>query len=270
MTYNVNMSVELCTCHIGSTGGPCKHQYIVMRHFNMKAWNFVPVQDAEMRMFLYTLGTGANDVDSQWFQPLHREPSSDLPTPSVSGVPHSMEVGDSEVSENEVEAPSAQMDEDESIDDKKEEAEQLAQQIGACFESLKQKLLSNPSYFAKPAKTFLTTFTNICTDSAMVSALSSFGKYTGVSKAAGFSNGVRGLSAIKRIGVQPTALARRKRAFGGKKQATLGCPPKEVKSSGKGKDLALSLLPKRKPKAPHNLAQCVDRNVQLGKNHSAK
>ena len=79
--------------------------------------------------------------------------------------------------------------------------------------------------------------------------------------------------ASKHIGVQPTALARRKMALGGKRQLTLGRPPKAISTDHtkeRGTNFSGQVMPKRKPKAPHNLKKCVKENMQLGKNHSAK
>ena len=57
--YDVNTLIGCCSCHVGKTGGPCKHQAAVIKHFDVSSTNFVPVNDRKMRLLLYKIATGS-------------------------------------------------------------------------------------------------------------------------------------------------------------------------------------------------------------------
>lgn len=66
--YVVDMSVGRCTCPKGNTGGPCKHQAAVVQNFNRHSWNFLPVNDPDMRKLFYFVATGDKTAPSDWFK----------------------------------------------------------------------------------------------------------------------------------------------------------------------------------------------------------
>ncbi|XP_071959838.1 uncharacterized protein [Antedon mediterranea] len=68
--YNVNMDIGICTCPIGRTGAPCKHQAAIMHKYSIESSNFLPVQSVDMRKLFYTIATGGDAIDDHWFQPL--------------------------------------------------------------------------------------------------------------------------------------------------------------------------------------------------------
>ncbi|ELT96289.1 hypothetical protein CAPTEDRAFT_185530 [Capitella teleta] len=80
-SYSVDMAVGLCSCHVGSTGGPCKHQYAILCKHKLTSWNFVPINSPSMRQFLYQLAVGPNNMPAEWFRSLHvdREAERHLP-----------------------------------------------------------------------------------------------------------------------------------------------------------------------------------------------
>ncbi|XP_034049739.1 uncharacterized protein si:dkey-75a21.2 [Thalassophryne amazonica] len=93
--------------------------------------------------------------------------------------------------------------------------------------SLMSKVENDPATFLPAIKTFLTSSQKLKTDSALISALHTFGKYSGAASAIS-SNGKTRLSGLKRIGVQPTAVAHRKKAaLGGRKCLSNGRPTEE-------------------------------------------
>src|ERR1043165_8340786 len=73
ITYTVDMHLGSCTCHQGKTGGPCKHQYAVMRAFRDRCDNFLPVNDPTTRQLLYAIATGNSSLPIDWFQSLAAE-----------------------------------------------------------------------------------------------------------------------------------------------------------------------------------------------------
>ncbi|XP_022109708.1 uncharacterized protein LOC110989545 [Acanthaster planci] len=64
-TYRVDMTVGLCTCRVGSTGGPCCHQKAVLTGFYIPSWNFIPVKDEAMRELLFQIGGTMEEEKTQ-------------------------------------------------------------------------------------------------------------------------------------------------------------------------------------------------------------
>lgn len=76
---------------------------------------------------------------------------------------------------------------------------------------------------------------------------------------------------LKRIGVQPTAISRRKTGLGGRKHTYLGRPLKSsfAPKHGYTRNLCMRhVMPRRK--TPHGLSSAVESNQALGRTHSAK
>ncbi len=55
LIYTVNSNLGVCTCPVGMSGAPCKHQGAVAIKFNIVNFNFLPSLTPEIRM-LYALG----------------------------------------------------------------------------------------------------------------------------------------------------------------------------------------------------------------------
>ena len=119
------------------------------------------------------------------------------------------------------------------------------------------------------------------TDQNLASAMCMFGRYCGINlarrklqkvkKASSLANRTAGPS----IGVQPTAISRRKLKLGGRKRLGSGRPTKQslVTEHGysKGSKSSGSRLPKKvRSAAPHSLGYAVTMSQSLGKTHSAK
>ena len=45
VVYRVDMSLGFCSCPVGSTGGPCKHQAGIIQKHGAESWNFIPEND---------------------------------------------------------------------------------------------------------------------------------------------------------------------------------------------------------------------------------
>nr|XP_054753694.1 uncharacterized protein LOC129259428 [Lytechinus pictus] len=83
------MAVGVCSCHEGITGGACKHQGAIVRHFKVASNNFLPTSASE-RILLLRIATGRDDsVPSGWLDPLHSsEPmAEDAPPPQLNDTP---------------------------------------------------------------------------------------------------------------------------------------------------------------------------------------
>ncbi|XP_071511719.1 uncharacterized protein [Diadema antillarum] len=86
--YTVDMAVGVCSCHEGVTGGACKHQEAIVRHFDVASSNFLPTSATE-RTLLLQIATGCDDnVPSGWLDPLQTSESmaEDGPEPEQHGT----------------------------------------------------------------------------------------------------------------------------------------------------------------------------------------
>ncbi|XP_033641438.1 uncharacterized protein LOC117301526 [Asterias rubens] len=72
--FRVDMTVGLCTCKVGSSGGPCCHQKAILTGFYIPSWNFIPVNDDAMSKLLFEI-SGALAEDSNSRRKRHREES---------------------------------------------------------------------------------------------------------------------------------------------------------------------------------------------------
>lgn len=57
-SYSVDTLAGCCSCKLGKTGGPCKHQAAVVKFYNTSTLNFVPIHSPELRMLLFKIATG--------------------------------------------------------------------------------------------------------------------------------------------------------------------------------------------------------------------
>lgn len=135
----------------------------------------------------------------------------------------------------------------------------LEERLTEMFVVLKRKLREDPS-FRTPMTSFISSFEKIKTDSSLCSALSTFNKGP-VAKTRQHQRPKGYLQTRAQIGVQPTAVARRKSALGGRRALITGRPTKasmrEHPYNKTGK----------KKSAPHCLAHCVEAIMSLGGTH---
>ncbi|KAJ8896585.1 hypothetical protein PR048_001929 [Dryococelus australis] len=74
-TYFVDFALETCTCPVGREGSSCKHQYAVVKKFNLISESFVPLTDNAAKKSLYFIATGIPNVSDSVFDvlPLKQE-----------------------------------------------------------------------------------------------------------------------------------------------------------------------------------------------------
>ena len=56
--YTVNSGIGTCTCPIGMTGAPCKHQGAVSVKFHLSTFNFIPSLNSDHRMVYAYIALG--------------------------------------------------------------------------------------------------------------------------------------------------------------------------------------------------------------------
>lgn len=171
---------------------------------------------------------------------------------------------------------------DASAGDDFEDGEELSllasevEELDALMSRIRQGIKDSSSSFVPACRRMLSNARiYAATDTGLLSALHTFGKYSGLPSVRGKST----LTAHRRrgvqIGVQPTAVGRRKRTLSGKRKLSAGRPV-GVASRRPSEPLAthdytpMGSLPLRKPKAPHSLQQCVYKNTGLGGRKQAK
>ena len=259
--YDVDMGLGVCSCTKGWNGGGCKHQAAIVFHHGVASINFLPVSQHEQNHYHF-LATGKT-LHNDWFAPLKSSTVTSSSQPQdVSSA--SETVVDMNISMDVV-APATEpvsMDycEEESLDDLFRKVDNIATCIKDC-------LRTDRKYFEPSVQKYVASFHKLNSHSQIISALSSFGKYSGVSTEG------KVIASSKRIGIQPTAIARRKHRLRGKKVVRAGRPTKKFlstlqKQASSSPQILRAVLPKKK--APHNLSVCVMNNQSLGKTHSAK
>lgn len=146
--------------------------------------------------------------------------------------------------------------------------------LDAFVERVKAAYEDDPAALRPALLSFCRQGESITTASAMQTALHCFGKYSGAAVALSAKR-KKSLVGLKRIGVQPTALARRKMAVGGRRRTHLGRPAKSDRSLEHGycsqrKETGLSRQVWPKRSAPHSMASVVSNLEPLGRTHSNK
>ena len=147
------------------------------------------------------------------------------------------------------------------------------------FEDIKYKLQTNPEVFSSPVQAMLSGYKKLRGNNSLVSAMSMFGRYCGINLAKRGTTTKRKAAGLvptsgPSIGVQPTAIARRRVKLGGRRRMTRGRPTKEAAIVEHGYargSQSQSGLPKRvRVAAPHSLSHATTMCQSLGKTHSAK
>lgn len=253
--YIVDICSSNCSCPIGLNGGACKHQFAVVKQQNLSSLQFLPVTKEEKLLFHFIATGDKANVPSNWYADLTAESNSegslwpisshsDVQTPICYELPTAAAIDYSDVI---LESETA---------------------LKSFYESVLAKVRQQPDQFCRAVMTGVSNYERCVTDAARVSALTTLGNYGG------------GGLATKRsrksysINVQPTAIARRVKKIGGRKNIITGRPPKSSFTAEHGYNkykVNSQLMPKRRClPAPHNLANCVGNNASLGATHSAK
>ena len=238
----MDTEIGVCTCIAVMDGAPCKHQYAVVRHFNESSLNFLPLRDPHLREHMLFLATGQKNVRPGWFTSL---PIAGMPleedqmdSQSDDGNVHVVESECPSVAS--VAAPSSsnatveslnvqrmlqnQFDKrgsgplQSNVDGGEPPCTSLEAAVNDCASQLIAKLRIDPEELSEPVETFVKQFNSLKTNSALVGALKTFGKYTGasldMSSSKKMKQGRRKGVAIK---VQPTAVSPRKTVLGGRR-----------------------------------------------------
>ncbi|CAL8334539.1 unnamed protein product [Arctogadus glacialis] len=123
------------------------------------------------------------------------------------------------------------------------------------MEGLMENVQSGFDLYKAPMDKMLASYDRMTTDSQLISALATFGRQSAPAGSVAWRMARRGMQASMKIGVQPTAVARRKTPLGGRPALFTGRPTKSSRREHNYGRAKGNSLPKRP--APHSISQCV-------------
>ena len=263
--YDVDLERGYCTCYCGSSGKLCKHASAVLWHADAELSTAYNVVSAETKAVLFEIGTGRRPP-ADWLLPLRSKSAVSENDPG-----HSRNDDDSsdtvEYSPTEPELASPRHAADEVDSWSAEEYERLQ----SVFDRIRKGIQEAPQIFVPACRRFIENSDKYAaTRTGLVSALYTFGKYSGLARAkqqrsvATKNQKRRGVQ----IGVQPTAIGRRRLTLSGKRNVGAG-RPQGIVTAHSSRPLSthdyttFGSLPSRKRKAPHSLQECVYRILVL-------
>ncbi|XP_063965028.1 uncharacterized protein LOC135156449 [Lytechinus pictus] len=228
VVYYVDTNLEACTCTKGGSGGPCKHQYAVMKKFHVTNSNCLPATTPHQRKVFYQIATGRVDVPDEGFADLLPDEQADfLPDDDDMMVASTSNVRDTQIERQD--SLHRDLQNNFSHRGQRTRTSSLSNKLDNMFETLRFKLDNDEESFHAPLTKFVERFEHITTDSALISALSTFGKYNSgfaLSKNSSHVGQRRAMLTSKKIGVQPTAVSRMKTTGGRRRAPITGRPVK--------------------------------------------
>lgn len=244
--YTVNVELEVCTCPIGQQGAPCKHQCAVVKTFKLSSSLFVPTTDVLQKMTFHKILTGSEDLSQGWYDTLSNEKA---PVHSFNNfwAPTNLDTENSDLSAEQPEI----------VSNCAFDIPGIHKKIDDFSNDLKKLASQRPDSFGPALEAFMSNYGSLKTESALVSAMHSFGKYTGTASALTVKKKLNG---GKTIGVQPTAVARRKVALGGRHCSITGRPSKALSLNSEHsysllkRKSAFEVPHSKKNKIPHSIS----------------
>lgn len=232
-----------------------------MQALKLQGGHHLPVTSFMAKKSFYEMATGKLDVPDSWFMGLQFEREKDGPT--VPLIASTQEIGTQEI------GTQAGTPQDGSGTEASFQRENLKGHLRSMFNDLVDKLQKDETFQA-PIQSLVSSYESHLTDSGLISALSTFGKMRSAAASNIRMQPRKGLQMSSQIGVQPTAVARRKTPLGGRRVLITGRPPKRARREHnyeKVKEGSGALLRRL---APHSPAQCVSTCVSLGSQHDKK
>ncbi|CAH1982690.1 unnamed protein product [Acanthoscelides obtectus] len=221
---NTEVEIECCTCFMGNRGGSCKHQLAVVTQFGLNSQQFHPTLiNSDFKELLHKVVYGVNCEIEGWYLNLNDTKANEvvkiynnlsaIEVPSCS----SPDLHNIDINFNDIPPISTS------------EKDKIRGQLEHFVDLLMNRFENNFDECNQTILKFLKNVECCKTNSSLTSALCTFGKYngTGLPKIKSGKNIQDG----NRIGVQPTAIMRRKSGLGGRNIAQSGRPPKRLRLS---------------------------------------
>lgn len=257
--YFVDLSIGVCSCPVGFSGKICKHQSSII--LNLHVDNIYNCLTDQNKKIFFKIATGS-------------EPPQDLLMPLMKIADSKIQTGQQMLSGNELHDethPSGlrELEVNESMDtcsDNNNTNFSNTARVEAMWsdfiikfsEQVKTELMEDPLGFTPAIQSCVTAYEkNINSSSSLMSSL--FTLFKPQSNNTTFTQRSFKYTARKgkKIGVQPTSVARRKTVATGRRRLQAG------RHANKS-------LTKKKPKARHSLSECVEKNISLGDSKFSK
>ncbi|XDV11898.1 hypothetical protein PO909_000693 [Leuciscus waleckii] len=178
---------------------------------------------------LFMDSSGKLDVPDSWFMGLQFEREKDCPTvPLIASTQGTQEIGTQAGTSTPTQGTQAGTPQDGSGTEASSQREHLKGRLRSMFNDFVDKL-QNDETFQAPIQSLVSSYESILTDSGLISALSTFGKMRSAAASNIRMQPRKGLQMSTQIGVQPTAVARRKTPLGGRQALITGRPPKRAR-----------------------------------------
>ena len=229
-------------------------------------------------------GIGSENIHDEWFMDLGCEndlaPPLDVPAPpTTTDVSVLQDPQITRLASLNLQRAAENEFQNRGTSSKSTQDQDVQEKLKNMFDTLILKMNDDPDVYRLPIKGFVSRFEKISSDSALISALLTFAKYSTPSVTRQIRNRAKKcLQTSTKIGVQPTAVARRKAPLGGRRAVITGRPPKSSRQTEHGyakqktntNSVKRGVLPKRNLPAPHSISKCATENTSLGRTHSAK
>ena len=264
--YTVDMNLGICSCPVGKTSAPCKHQAAVLKVFrSINSINYIPLTSREGRRLFSMVSLGKDKCcEKSWYEGLHDSRLHEKPQDQVAAdLSMTLETALTEDDyRNSPDNITAIVQKEEIVQPEKHV--EVKGKLQTVFQNLTNKLEQDFGYFGQAIGKFVETFNKLDNYSCLVSALHCFGKENKLITSKCTKSAVRH---GKMISVQPTSTARRKNTLSrGRRIAHSGRPLKRKVTSDP------NMMPAKKvaKSQGHNFSPCVKNNCSNGKNHQKK
>ena len=219
--YTVDLGRGYCTCYSGATGTLCKHSSAVLLRADAEFSTAYNIVSPETKAVLFEVATGRLPA-ADWLLPLSSVPSSIGTVPSCS---RQDEDSSDTVEYNPAEPASPrEAAADEETDSLTAEEHERLENV---FARIRKGVQEAPQVFVPACRRLVENAEKYAaTETGLISALYTFGKYSGLPRArqqrssAASNYRRRGVQ----IGVQPTAIGRRRLTLPGKRKVAAGRP----------------------------------------------
>ena len=163
--FRVDMTVGLCTCRMGSTGGPCSHQKAVLTEFYIPSWNFIPVNDEAMSKLLFEISGMIEEENVQTRKRLREE--TDIPE---------VEDFDQVASEDDIPLEARKVETKPVGKPQKAQQKKVLSDLDAFVSEIKGGYINNPCVYKDALEDFVRQTKKFKTEAELVCALYTFGE----------------------------------------------------------------------------------------------
>ncbi|XP_034253910.1 uncharacterized protein LOC117652856 isoform X2 [Thrips palmi] len=167
--YLVDMEAEICSCPMGFTGAPCKHQYFISKTFNLSSAQFHDTFGNEEKLLYHKIMVGNINIPAEWYRSLKDGPQCrdavgsrdvDEPLDATSQMSSHNEIPTSETEENPQHAASETEQAATGVTDSsvEVEVEKWREKLKQVFHDLDRRLVAKPDVFLPGVRAWLGSY----------------------------------------------------------------------------------------------------------------